>query len=336
MEIGRKLKESRMKMELTQEYVAEQIGVSRQTISNWENNKSYPDIVSVIKMSDLYEVSLDYLLKGKEAATMSNYMNYLEESTNTVKSKQRFTKLILIGIYMILWSVCLIWFWVAKGLDPAFAMLYSIVSFYMILPVTTFIISIQIGKDASWGKYRWCMAFFFGAMQSLVSYGTFALANTIAFGNQHFPTIEDGVPGFVVSLLGLLIGGIVRFYREFKEKRKILHEDEKYDNNAMKAFDLKEQQDILGKYTSKECSVALIEVLAETDDKTIQLILKKVNNTTLVYALAGASGEVCIKFMKNLSGRMLRFVDEQLRTNEFDLDKIEAAQKSILDFSKHV
>ena len=37
------------------------LGVSRQTISNWENEKSYPDIISVIKMSECYDISLDYL-----------------------------------------------------------------------------------------------------------------------------------------------------------------------------------------------------------------------------------------------------------------------------------
>ena len=336
MEIGSKLKQARLKIELTQEYVAEQIGVSRQTISNWENNKSYPDIVSVIKMSDLYEVSLDYLLKGKEDTTMTSYMDYLEESTNTVKSKQRFSKLIQIGIYMVLWSICLIWFWVAKGLDPAFAMLYSIVSFYMILPITTFIISIQIGKDASWGKYRWAMAFFFGGMQSLISYGTFALANTLAFGNQHFPTIEDGVPGFVVSLLGLLVGEIVKLYQNFKARRKTLNEEKKYDSEAMKTFDLKERQNIFEKYSRREENVNLLEGFIEVDDKTIQLILKKINNTTLVYALAGASGEVCIKFMRNLSGRMLRFVDEHLQSEVFELQKIKEAQIVILQIASTI
>lgn len=39
----------------------------RQTISNWENEKSFPDIVNVIKLSDLYNISLDQLLKGDEA-----------------------------------------------------------------------------------------------------------------------------------------------------------------------------------------------------------------------------------------------------------------------------
>ena len=53
MEIGVKLKEARIKSGLTQENVAEKIQVSRQTISNWENEKSFPDIVNVIKLITL-------------------------------------------------------------------------------------------------------------------------------------------------------------------------------------------------------------------------------------------------------------------------------------------
>ena len=51
-DIGSKIKAARLEKKLTQEQVAELLGVSRQTISNWENEKSYPDIISVIKMSE--------------------------------------------------------------------------------------------------------------------------------------------------------------------------------------------------------------------------------------------------------------------------------------------
>lgn len=63
MEIGKKLKEARMNAGLTQERVAETLFVSRQTVSNWENEKTYPDILSIIRLSDLYSISLDELLK---------------------------------------------------------------------------------------------------------------------------------------------------------------------------------------------------------------------------------------------------------------------------------
>ena len=48
---------------LSQEELASRLHVVRQTISKWEKGRSHPDIVSVFKMSDLYSVSLDYLLK---------------------------------------------------------------------------------------------------------------------------------------------------------------------------------------------------------------------------------------------------------------------------------
>lgn len=65
-DIGSKIKAARIEKKLTQKQVAEILGVSRQTISNWENEKSYPDIISVIKMIECYDVSLDYLLRGTE------------------------------------------------------------------------------------------------------------------------------------------------------------------------------------------------------------------------------------------------------------------------------
>ena len=84
MEIGKKLRNARTRSGFTQEKAAEQIGVARQTISNWENEKSYPDIVSVIRLSTLYSVSLDELLKGDE-----EMIDHLEESTNIVNSNKK-------------------------------------------------------------------------------------------------------------------------------------------------------------------------------------------------------------------------------------------------------
>ncbi|SCJ78750.1 HTH-type transcriptional regulator immR [uncultured Eubacterium sp.] len=102
MEIGKKLKDARIKAELTQENVAEKISVSRQTISNWENEKFYPDIISVIKLSDLYAISLDELLKGD-----SRMIEHLEESTNIVKSNQRLIGAIIINILLVVLLVVL-------------------------------------------------------------------------------------------------------------------------------------------------------------------------------------------------------------------------------------
>ena len=64
MKIGKQIKKYRTEMELSQDELAEKIFVSRQTISNWENNKNYPDVKSLLLLSCLFNVSLDMLVKG--------------------------------------------------------------------------------------------------------------------------------------------------------------------------------------------------------------------------------------------------------------------------------
>lgn len=64
--LGLRLKTLRIKNNFTQEQVAKNLLVSRQAVSNWENEKNYPDITSIILLSKLYDVSLDELLKGEK------------------------------------------------------------------------------------------------------------------------------------------------------------------------------------------------------------------------------------------------------------------------------
>lgn len=93
MEIGKQLKQARQSSHFTQEDIAYKLNVSRQTISNWENEKSYPDIIYIIEMSELYQISLDVLLKGDQ-----KMIEHLEESTNVVSSHKRL-------IIAIVWNV---------------------------------------------------------------------------------------------------------------------------------------------------------------------------------------------------------------------------------------
>lgn len=82
MKIGERLKQGRENLNMTQQQVADIINVSRPTISNWENERSYPDLESIVILSDLYNQSLDELLR-------EDY-NVVETITNeTKKSKQR-------------------------------------------------------------------------------------------------------------------------------------------------------------------------------------------------------------------------------------------------------
>lgn len=61
-----RLKELRKKNQYSQEYVAEQLNISRQAIPNWENEKSAPDLENLMLLADLYNLSLDELLDGNK------------------------------------------------------------------------------------------------------------------------------------------------------------------------------------------------------------------------------------------------------------------------------
>ncbi len=64
MEISDKLKNIRKDLNLTQEDLAEKIGVSRAAISKWETGKGLPDIGNLIQISQVFDISLDELIKG--------------------------------------------------------------------------------------------------------------------------------------------------------------------------------------------------------------------------------------------------------------------------------
>lgn len=64
MELGKQIKDCRQAAKLSQEELAERVYVSRQTISNWENDKSYPDVHSLVLLGEIFQISLDKLIKG--------------------------------------------------------------------------------------------------------------------------------------------------------------------------------------------------------------------------------------------------------------------------------
>lgn len=64
MKLGEQIKKYRTELSLSQDKLAEKLFVSRQSISNWENDKMYPDIKSLLLLSEVFSVSLDQLVKG--------------------------------------------------------------------------------------------------------------------------------------------------------------------------------------------------------------------------------------------------------------------------------
>ena len=87
MNVGARIKKYREKQNISQDELALKVFVSRQTISNWETNKSYPDIKSLTMLSNIFHVTLDDFIKGdieemkrivsKEKIEKFNIMSYI-------------------------------------------------------------------------------------------------------------------------------------------------------------------------------------------------------------------------------------------------------------------
>lgn len=93
------LKEKRKELKLTQQEIADQLNVTRQTVSSWEVGKSIPDISSLIEISELYDISLDYMLKGDKQVTEK-----LKKDTVELKFLRYFSEsaLIMVSILLII------------------------------------------------------------------------------------------------------------------------------------------------------------------------------------------------------------------------------------------
>ncbi|WP_125763083.1 helix-turn-helix domain-containing protein [Companilactobacillus hulinensis] len=76
MQIGKQLQQQRKKHNMSQEDLAKKMHISRQSISKWENGTSLPTFANVVVIGELFDISLDELIKGDEAL-----MNKFEETT---------------------------------------------------------------------------------------------------------------------------------------------------------------------------------------------------------------------------------------------------------------
>ncbi len=212
MEIGQKLRQARLDCRLTQEAVAERVGVTRQTVSNWENNRSYPDIASLLALGDLYSLTLDELLKGDVAM-----IRHLEESTDLVRSRERLSRLLVVLTYLVLWALSILAFW--AGLKEE-AMLYSIAIFYLVLPLTTLILAGLVGRNQCWTGLRWLMLLFFGFLYMLAPYATFSVANMLTMERFRLPELAALLPGLLCAAAGMGIGCGLRRLNDWRQRRK--------------------------------------------------------------------------------------------------------------------
>lgn len=126
MELGTQIKKYRQENELSQEELANRIYVSRQTISNWENDKSYPDVNSLLMLSEVFQISLDELIKG-DIDRMKEIINKEEVSKFNHYSKIYTFILIIVIVSAVPLFIWLdYWGFIIWGIICVIAMYYAL------------------------------------------------------------------------------------------------------------------------------------------------------------------------------------------------------------------
>jgi len=123
MRFGERLKQARLGQQLTQKAVAEQLHVSRQTISSWETENSYPDIDSLLRLSDLYGLSLDTLLR--EDTGMTDYLRR-QDVRRQIKP---------VRILLVLMVVVFVALMIVNQFEPQLQLMNPVVSLVLLIGV---------------------------------------------------------------------------------------------------------------------------------------------------------------------------------------------------------
>lgn len=107
MDFGRQIKQLRKENDLTQEQMANMLNVSRQAISNWENNKNLPDLELLVLMSKVFSVSLDQLILG--GSDMNNMTaKLIKDGSETRRAKFNMLAVVIGTILLCIGIACLI------------------------------------------------------------------------------------------------------------------------------------------------------------------------------------------------------------------------------------
>lgn len=122
-----------------------------------------------------------------------------------IKTKKLKTNLIV--AYIIIWVFTILSFWLSSSSSDL--VVHVIVFFWIILPVTMFVISLLIGLNNYWNKCKWLSPVAFGIMHMLAEYGTNSLGNMIEFDKINDPNPDAFIIGFFISFVGLVLGYII-------------------------------------------------------------------------------------------------------------------------------
>lgn len=288
--------EQRKQKYLTQEQLAQEIGVSSVAVSKWERGISIPDQDTLCKLADYFKITVDELL-GRKTGTIEENDVYTKEFMRRLHSGE------------VLLTCCEI-----SRKEGLLAMEY-----YSGIEEGSFL--------------RFAVNFVLDSFQKKLQLEfVFELLRRYAGSEDNKKEAS-----MIVDVLQHIISG-----EPEKIIREIIasHMGRKYRNHFVNITEDKKKlrKDILAFYKEKEQkpeTICLLEEILDCSDEKIQYIIRNIDNSTIVAALSGASNQICVKFLSNLSDRLLCYIDEDIRQYQGTKEEITEAQQKMLRVSEN-
>lgn len=152
-----KIMELRKRNGMSQEALAEKLDVSRQSVSKWETGESVPDLDRIIKLSEIFGVSTDYLLKNEmsecEKATPVQTLKTiaLEEARDYISAVKKYSTNIAVGVMLCIMSPCVIVLLEALSLAENIVAAVGVPLFLVMVAVA---VGLFISSGLNLGKYN--------------------------------------------------------------------------------------------------------------------------------------------------------------------------------------
>lgn len=189
MNIGNQIKKYREQLKISQEELADKIFVTRQTISNWENNKNYPDIKSLSLLSYCFNVSLDDLIKGD----VEKMKEIIDE--NEIKKLNFYSKILTICFSVLIFIAVPLLMWLERYAFIPLGIVYIITMFWA-LKVE------KLKKDNDIQTYKEIVAFSEGKKLNMID-------KRVEIGKRPYQKILLVIGSAVITMLVCFLVGLL-------------------------------------------------------------------------------------------------------------------------------
>ena len=189
MNIGNQIKKYREQLKISQEELADKIFVTRQTISNWENNKNYPDIKSLSLLSYCFNVSLDDLIKGD----VEKMKEIIDE--NEIKKLNFYSKILTICFSVLIFIAVPFLMWLERYAFIPMGIVFIITMFYA-LKVE------KLKKDNDIQTYKEIVAFSEGKKLNMID-------KRVEIGKRPYQKILLVIGSAVITMLVCFLVGLL-------------------------------------------------------------------------------------------------------------------------------